>query len=169
VSRNWNKNRELFGSRVFDILAPMRLLLQKVSEASVSVDDQTVGQIGPGYLLFLGVMGGDTSAQAQLLAEKVTKLRLWPGEDGKINDRSLLDVGGDLLIISQFTLAGRLEKGNRPDYTQAAAPEEAEKLYEYFVEKLSELGVSRVEMGKFGAMMQVSLVNDGPVTLMLER
>lgn len=169
MSRNWNRNRELFGSRVFDILAPVRLLLQKVSEASVSVDDQTVGQIGPGYLLFLGVMEGDTSAQAQLLAEKVTKLRLWTGEDGKINDRSLLDVGGDVLVISQFTLAGRLEKGNRPDYTQAAAPEEAEKLYEYFVEKLQSLGVARVETGEFGAMMQVALVNDGPVTLILDR
>lgn len=147
----------------------MRVLLQKAKEASVTVDGEVVGAIGPGYLLLLGVMGGDTSAQAQLLAEKVSKVRLWEGEDGKINDRSILDVGGSVLVVSQFTLAGRLEKGNRPDYTQAAPPEEAEKLYEYFMEKLREQGVSDVASGTFGAMMDVALVNDGPVTILIER
>lgn len=147
----------------------MKLVLQRVLQASVSVDSEIIGQIGNGYLIFLGVMQGDTSAQAQLLAEKVVKLRLFDGENGKINDRSVLDIDGEILVVSQFTLAGRLEKGNRPDYTQAAPPDEAEKLYEYFIGKLKELGVRHVPSGKFGAMMAVSLVNDGPVTLIMER
>lgn len=147
----------------------MRLLLQKVSQASVSVDKKIIGSIGQGLLLFLGVMEGDRKEQADALAEKVIRLRLWPGEDGTINDRSLLDCGGALLVVSQFTLAGRTEKGNRPDYTGAAPREVAEELYEYFVERLKALGVSKVETGAFGAMMQVSLVNEGPVTLLLEK
>jgi len=147
----------------------MRLLLQKVSSSSVTVDEKIIGQIGDGYLLFLGVLEGDTAEQTRSLAEKVVKLRLFPSDEGKINDRSLLDVGGEALVVSQFTLAGRTEKGNRPDYTQAAPPEEAKKLYEQFVEELKSLGVAKVETGEFGAMMEVSLVNEGPVTLLLEK
>ena len=147
----------------------MKVVLQRVSQASVTVADEMVGQIGKGYLLLFGVVDGDTSAQAQLLAEKIVKLRLFDGEGSKINDQSILDIDGDILVVSQFTLAGRFEKGNRPDYTQAASPDEAEKLYEYFIGKLTELGVSTVQHGQFGAMMDVSLSNDGPVTLILEK
>lgn len=147
----------------------MRLLLQKVSKASVTVGSETVGQIDKGYLLFLGILRGDTSAQAELLAEKITKVRLFDSEDGKINDQSIIDIDGSILVVSQFTLAGRLEKGNRPDYSQSAPPEDAKVLYEYFIRKLETLGVQKVESGEFGAYMDVSLVNDGPVTLILER
>jgi len=147
----------------------MRILLQKVSQAQVNIDDEIVGQVGEGYLLFLGVMQCDTEEQADWLARKVSNVRLFDGESGKINDRSILDVRGEILLVSQFTLAGRLDKGNRPDYTQAASPEDAKKLYEYFADALRSIGVSKVEMGRFGAMMQVSLTNEGPVTLQLER
>jgi len=147
----------------------MRLLLQKVTQAKVSVDNSIIGEIGQGYLLFLGVMEGDCEEQAQKLVDKVINVRLFPSEDGKINDRSLLDVGGEALVVSQFTLAGRLEKRNRPDYTKAADPKEAEKLYEYFIEQLKDRGVGKVEGGRFGAYMKVDLTNDGPVTLWIER
>jgi D-tyrosyl-tRNA(Tyr) deacylase len=147
----------------------MRLLLQKVTEASVSVDTEIIGQIGEGYLLFLGILRGDTSAQAELLAQKIVNVRLFDGKDGKINDQSIIDISGNILVVSQFTLAGRLEKGNRPDYSQAAPPEDAKVLYEYFIRKLEQLGVLNVENGEFGAHMDVSLINDGPVTLIIER
>ncbi len=147
----------------------MRLLLQKVTEASVSVDSEVVGSISQGYLLFLGVMNGDGAAHAELLAEKVSKLRLFNSEAGKVNDQSILDVGGEILVVSQFTLAGKTEKGNRPDYTGAADADTAEKLYEYFIEKLQNCKIAKVAKGKFGAMMEVNLVNDGPVTLMIEQ
>jgi D-aminoacyl-tRNA deacylase len=147
----------------------MKIILQKVTEASVSVSEEVVGHIGPGYLLFMGVISGDTSAHAALLAEKIVKTRLFDGENGKINDRSILDVSGHILVVSQFTLAGSLEKGNRPDYSAAAAPDDAKILYEYFIKKLKELGVETVESGEFGAYMDVSLTNDGPVTLILDR
>lgn len=147
----------------------MRIVLQRVTEASVTVDDEIVGQIGKGYLLFLGVLHGDTAAQAELLAEKIVKLRLFDGEEGKINDQSILDIGGEILVVSQFTLAGRTEKGNRPDYTQAEDPSSAKKLYDYFMEKLRSLGVQIVASGEFGAYMDVELHNDGPVTLLLEK
>ena len=147
---------------------PMRLLLQKVSQASVSTDTKEIARISQGYLLFLGVMAGDTEEQAKWLAEKVSKLRLWDSE-GKINDRSLFDIGGSALVVSQFTLAGNTEKGNRPDYTKAAHPIVAEPLYERFCQFLREAGVGDVQTGKFGAMMQVELVNEGPVTLVMER
>ena len=147
----------------------MRLLLQKVTEASVSVDTEIIGQIGEGYLLFLGILRGDTSAQAELLAQKIVNVRLFDGKDGKINDQSIIDISGNILVVSQFTLAGRLEKGNRPDYSQAAPPEDAKVLYEYFIRKLEQLGVLNVENGELGAHMDVSLINDGPVTLIIER
>ncbi|MDD5103536.1 MAG: D-aminoacyl-tRNA deacylase [Candidatus Peribacteraceae bacterium] len=147
----------------------MRLVLQRVKEASVTVDGQIVGAIGAGYLILLCVMKGDTSLQAQLLAEKIVKLRLFDSVGGKVNDRSLLDVHGEVLVVSQFTLAADIQKGNRPDYTAAAGPEEAKILYEYFMQKLRELDVQKVEGGRFGAAMSVQLTNDGPVTLILEK
>lgn len=147
----------------------MRVLLQKVQHASVAVDGATVGRIDVGYLLFLGVLQGDTLEHAEWLARKVAGVRLFPGEDGTINDRSLIDVQGSVLVVSQFTLAGRTEKGNRPDYTQAASPKDAEVLYKGFIAALREQGILHVEAGVFGAMMEVTLLNDGPVTLLLER
>ncbi len=146
----------------------MRVQLQRVISASVTVDGQTVGAIGAGYVLFVGVMAGDTAEQAVWLAEKIVKLRMYDGLEGKINDRSLLETGGGALVVSQFTLAGRTEKGSRPDYTAAAKPDTARPLYDTFVEALRAQGVARVETGRFGAHMTVSLVNDGPVTLLLE-
>ena len=148
--------------------ARMRILLQRVQSASVTVDDQIVGSIERGYLLFIGVLRGDTETEATWLAEKITKLRLFDGEDGKINDRSLVDSKGEALIVSQFTLAGDTAKGNRPDYTAAAAPAEAKRLYEYFIQTIGSLGV-KTATGEFGASMAVELINDGPVTLLLER
>jgi len=147
----------------------MRLVLQRVSEASVSVDGAVVGRIGSGYLILLCVMKGDTSLQAQWLAEKICKLRLYDGPNGKVNDRSILDSKGEMLVVSQFTLAGDVAKGSRPDYTAAAGPEEAKILYEYFMKKLRELGAGKVEAGVFGAEMSVQLTNDGPVTLVIEK
>ncbi len=147
----------------------MKVILQKVSEASVDVQEEIVGQIGAGYVLFFGVISGDTSAQAELLAEKIVKIRLFDGPEGKINDRSILDESGEILVVSQFTLAGSTEKGNRPDYSAAAPPNDAKVLYEYFIQKLKDLGVTKVESGEFGAYMNVRLINDGPVTLILER
>ncbi|MCF7844590.1 MAG: D-tyrosyl-tRNA(Tyr) deacylase [Kiritimatiellales bacterium] len=147
----------------------MRIILQKVTQAKVLVDEKIIGQIDAGYLLLLCVIGGDTREQADKLADKVVNVRLFDGEDGKINDQSLLGIGGEALVVSQFTLAGRLEKGNRPDYTQSADPKIAKELYEYFIEQLKIRGVKKVESGEFGAYMNVDLTNDGPVTLMLER
>ncbi len=147
----------------------MRILLQRVQEASVTAEGETVGSIGRGYLLFVGILDGDTDEQGAWLAQKIAKLRLFDGSDGTINDRSLLDIGGGALVISQFTLAGRTDKGNRPDYTRAAPPEYAKTLYESFVAHLRAQGIGNVDTGRFGAHMQVQLVNDGPVTLLLER
>ncbi len=147
----------------------MRILLQRVSRATVRVDGNIIGSIGRGYVLFLGVMEGDREEQAAWLSEKVTKLRLFDGDDGKINDRSVLEIGGEILVVSQFTLAGDTSKGNRPDYTTAANPDRAKPLYEYFVDCLRRAGAAKVATGSFGAMMAVELVNDGPVTLWMER
>lgn len=147
----------------------MRILLQKVSKASISVDSTVIGSISQGYVLFVGVMEGDTDEQAAWLTQKIVNLRLFEGENGKINDRSILDVGGGVLIISQFTLSADIKNGNRPDYTAAAKPEQARVLYETCIKLLKEAGIASVETGQFGAHMQVELVNDGPVTLLLER
>ncbi|KKW44229.1 MAG: D-tyrosyl-tRNA(Tyr) deacylase [Candidatus Peregrinibacteria bacterium GW2011_GWA2_54_9] len=145
----------------------MRIVLQRVSEASVSTGGTLCSSIGRGYMLLLGVMTGDTEEQAAWLAEKILKLRLFDGADGKINDRSVVDIGGGILVVSQFTLAGNLEKGNRPDFLRAAPPDEARRLYEFFVGRLRGSGLT-VEIGAFGEMMQVSLVNEGPCTILLE-
>ncbi|MFH0770943.1 MAG: D-aminoacyl-tRNA deacylase [Candidatus Peregrinibacteria bacterium] len=147
----------------------MRLLLQRVLQAQVNVDGKTVGAIAQGYLLFLGVMKGDSEIEAKWLAEKVSKLRLFDSDSGKVNDWSILDIGGEVLVISQFTLAADIANGNRPDYTLAAPPVDAEKLYETFISLLKSSGIKKVEAGVFGAEMEVSLINDGPVTLELER
>lgn len=147
----------------------MRVILQRVTSATVDIEGVTVGSIERGYLLFLGVLQGDTPEQGAWLAEKISKLRLFDGPEGKINDRSILDIGGSVLVVSQFTLAGKTEKGNRPDYTAAMEPGAAAKLYETFIACLRDTGIVRVETGRFGADMKVQLTNDGPVTLLLER
>lgn len=147
----------------------MRIVLQRIGRGHVIVDGEVVGRVERGYLLLVGVMHGDTAENARWLAEKIVKLRLFDGDNGTVNDRTILEVGGGILVVSQFTLAGDVRKGNRPDYTAAAAPREAEELYERFVSDLRGLGVARVDTGRFGAHMAVDIANDGPVTLILER
>ena len=146
----------------------MRILLQKVSRASVSVEDEVLGSIGKGYVLLVGIMDGDIPKETEDMVKKIAKLRLFEGPDGKINDLNILEVGGEVLVVSQFTLAGKTEKGNRPDYTAAAKPDSAIPLYERFVSGLLEVGIRNVQTGRFGAHMDGELVNDGPGTLMLE-
>jgi D-tyrosyl-tRNA(Tyr) deacylase len=144
----------------------VRAVVQRVSEASVRASGQVVGQIGRGLLVLLAVGQGDTQEDASFLAEKIAHLRIFPDEAGAMN-RSLLDVGGDLLAVSQFTLYGDARKGRRPSFIQAAPPEEANRLYRHFVEHARGLGL-RVAEGVFQAMMDVSLVNVGPVTILLD-
>lgn len=145
----------------------MRALIQRVSEAYVAVDDHIIGRIGPGYCILLGVTHGDTNREADWLANKVVGLRIFEDDAGKMN-RSLADVEGEILVVSQFTLYGDVQKGRRPSFIAAARPEQSEPLYEYFVSQLENMGFG-VATGQFGAEMQVVIVNDGPVTLMLER
>lgn len=145
----------------------MRVLLQRVKEASVTVDEETIGQIEAGYLLLVGVTHEDTETEVNWLADKVAGLRVFEDSDEKMN-LSIQDVAGKVLSVSQFTLYGDTLKGRRPAFTQAAKPDIAERLYEKFNERLRTHGLV-VETGKFGAMMDVALVNDGPVTLMLEK
>ncbi len=144
----------------------MRALIQRVSRAQVDVDGVTVGSIGRGFLVLLGVGQGDTEAQLERLWGKISKMRIFEDADGKTN-LSLADVGGELLVVSQFTLYADCKKGNRPSFTQAGAPDEANRLYEAFVER-ARRDVPRVETGVFGAMMDVSLVNDGPFSIWLD-
>jgi D-aminoacyl-tRNA deacylase len=141
----------------------MRALVQRVSEASVAVNRAIVGQIGRGILVFLGVHENDTEGDADYLANKVIQLRIFPDQDCKMN-LSLRDISGEMLVVSQFTLYGDTRKGNRPSYSQAARPEVAVHLYDYFVEICRKKGIS-VSTGSFQANMQVRLINDGPVTL----
>lgn len=144
----------------------MKVVLQRVSQAEVTVNGQSIGRIGRGLVLLIGVGHGDREEQARYLAEKCLNLRIFEDDEGKMN-RSLLDVGGQILAISQFTLYGDTRKGRRPGFTDAAPPEIAEPLYERFVELLRDGGV-KVETGRFGARMSVRIHNDGPVTLILE-
>ena len=144
----------------------MRAVVQRVSQSSVRVMDEIVAQIGTGLLVLLGVAKGDSISDAEYLAKKIPVLRIFEDDRGKMN-RSLMDVGGSLLVVSQFTLLGNCKKGRRPSFIQAAAPEDADRLYEYFVEQIKKMDVP-VETGRFRTMMAVSLVNDGPVTLILE-
>ncbi len=146
----------------------MKIVLQRVREASVSVDGEIISSIDSGLLLLVGIAEGDTEAQADWLAEKAAGLRIFNDGDGKMN-LGVLETGGEALAVSQFTLLGDTKKGKRPSFIKAARPEEAEPLFDYFCEKLRGAGVSSVRTGQFGAMMDVSLVNDGPVTITLER
>jgi D-aminoacyl-tRNA deacylase len=142
----------------------MRAVVQRVSRAAVRVEERIVGEIGAGLLVLLGVAAGDTDAEADALAGKVAWLRIFPDDGGRF-DRSVIDTGGGLLVISQFTLLADTAKGNRPSFTRAAAPADAERLYERFCAVLAEQ--APVERGVFGARMDVELVNDGPVTIVL--
>ena len=143
----------------------MKAVVQRVSMARVRVRDEVVGEIGGGLCILLGVGRDDEGSEAERLAGKVARLRIFDDEDGRF-DRSLLDVGGEALVVSQFTLLAELKKGTRPDFSRAAPPEVAEPFYEAFCEALRGLGV-RVQTGEFGARMQVEIVNDGPVTIVL--
>jgi D-tyrosyl-tRNA(Tyr) deacylase len=145
----------------------MRALLQRVSAASVTVEGQKVGRISRGFVVLLGVTHSDTEAEADWLANKVAGLRVFEDDEGKMN-ASLADVGGALLVVSQFTLYGDARKGRRPSFTDAARPEQAEPLVDYFVAQLRRLGFE-VATGVFGAYMDVKIHNDGPVTLLVER
>lgn len=145
----------------------MRVLLQRVSRAEVRVEGRITGRIARGYCLLVGFTGEDTDAEGAWMAEKVTGLRLFSDADGKMN-LALEDVGGEVLVVSQFTLYGNAEKGRRPSFIDAARPEIAVPLYERFIDALRERGLT-VATGQFGAMMELELVNDGPVTLWLER
>jgi D-tyrosyl-tRNA(Tyr) deacylase len=144
----------------------VRVVIQRVSEASVTVDQQTVGAIGQGLMVLLGVAQGDTSQEAKSLAEKTAGLRIFEDDAGKMN-RSVEEIGGSLLVVSQFTLLGDCRKGRRPGFTDAAQPELADQLYEEYVAALRSRGVN-VATGVFRADMQVALVNDGPVTMLLD-
>jgi D-tyrosyl-tRNA(Tyr) deacylase len=144
----------------------MRAVVQRVSRASVRVDAQVVGEIGLGLLVLLGVGTGDTETDADYLAEKICGLRIFEDEGGKMN-RSVAQAGGAILAVSQFTLYGDIRRGKRPSFDEAARPEEASRLYEYFVQRVRAAGL-RCETGRFQAMMAVEMVNDGPVTILLD-
>lgn len=144
----------------------MRALIQRVTEARVDIAGKTVGQVAQGVLILICAMQGDTEAQADKLAAKIAKLRIFKDDEGRMN-RSLLDVGGSALIVSQFTLAADTSRGNRPGFSTAAAPADGERLYEYFTKQVAAQGIA-VANGRFGADMQVSLVNDGPVTIWMD-
>ncbi|WP_170472627.1 D-aminoacyl-tRNA deacylase [Ruegeria conchae] len=144
----------------------MRALLQRISSASVTVEGTVIGQSGPGLMILVCAMQGDDEAQAEQLANKIAKLRIFKDDAGKMN-RSILDICGSALVVSQFTLAADTSRGNRPGFSGAAPAAEGERLYEAFVRNLSSLGIP-VETGSFGADMAVELVNDGPVTIWME-
>lgn len=145
----------------------MKLVVQRVKYASVEVDEKTVGEIDNGFLVLIGIKVGDTKEQADYLVKKVCNLRVFSDENGKMN-LSLKDVSGQLLIVSQFTLYGNCNDGNRPSFTDSARPEDAIPLYEYFCNECAKKGIE-VQKGIFGADMKVQLLNDGPVTLVIER
>ena len=145
----------------------MKALIQRVKRASVTIDGKLYSSINHGMLILLGVAKGDEKHNAELLAEKLLKLRIFEDENGKMN-KSLIDVNGEMLVVSQFTLCGDCKKGTRPGFDNAAPPDMANELYEYFVKQIKEAGI-RCQTGKFAAMMDVELVNDGPVTFMVEK
>ena len=144
----------------------MRLVIQRVSSASVTVTDEVVGQIGAGLCVFLGVGKSDDETKAQILSDKISNLRIFEDDQGKMN-RSVTDIGGEILVVSQFTLYGDCTRGTRPSFSDAAPAAEAQRLYDIFVAHLKALGL-RVATGRFQAKMAVSLSNDGPVTFILE-
>ena len=145
----------------------MKIVLQRVLRSSVSVNDDVVGEIGKGLMILFGAEKGDGDEAVNTLAEKVLNLRIFADDQGKMN-RSCLDVKGEILVVSQFTLAGDCSRGRRPGFDNAAAPEEAERLYKNFIKKLV-VSQLKIQEGRFGTDMQVVLVNDGPVTFILER
>lgn len=145
----------------------MRAVVQRVKRTSVTVGGELKGSAGQGFNVLIGVMQGDTDAEAQLLAAKISKLRVFEDENSKMN-KSVLDIGGEILVISQFTLCADIKKGNRPSFTDSAPPEEADRLYLAFCEHLREAGVKKVETGVFAADMLVSIDNDGPVTIVMD-
>ncbi len=145
----------------------MRVVVQRVSRAAVTVDGVVVGSINKGLLIFVGFASGDTTGQADWIAEKIVGLRLFPDDDDKMN-RSVLEAEGAVLVVSQFTLYGDVRKGRRPSFIRAARPDEAIPLYEYFIDAVRRCGVP-IASGQFGAMMDVALVNWGPVTITIER
>lgn len=144
----------------------MRIVLQRVKRASVKVGDETAGQIGRGFLILVGAQKGDNVKQASQLADKCAGLRIFEDQNGKMN-LSIKDIGGEVLVVSQFTLCADVSKGRRPSFDKAMSPDDAEKLYLQFCELLSEQGLN-VQTGRFGAKMAVELINDGPVTFVLE-
>lgn len=146
----------------------MRVVLQRVTASQVTVDGETIGKIGRGFNLLVGIAATDTEAELDWMVRKCLDLRLFPGETGDRFDRSILDINGEILVISQFTLYGDCRKGRRPGFDRAAAPQMAEQYYERFVQKLRQTGLT-IETGLFGATMQVAIENDGPVTILLER
>lgn len=145
----------------------MIAVIQRVTGADVKIDNRISGSCGKGFMILLGVVQGDTQAEADKLIKKIPNLRIFEDENGKMN-LSALDVGGEMLVVSQFTLCADCSHGRRPSFTNSAPPDEANALYEYVVSGLRAAGVSRVETGEFGADMKVSLVNDGPVTIILD-
>jgi len=145
----------------------MRVLVQRVAHASVKVEGKTIGKIARGLLLLVGITHSDSEKDLEWMAKKILKLRIFEDDAGKMN-RSVEDIGGEILVISQFTLYGDARKGNRPSFVAAARPEQAEKRYDDFVQILKAYGTAPIETGQFAAHMEVSLLNDGPVTLMLE-
>ena len=144
----------------------MKGLIQRVKYASVTIDGQLYSKIGKGILVLLGVEKGDTTANADKLADKISKLRIFEDENGKMN-KSVVDVSGEIMVVSQFTLLGDCKKGTRPSFDKAEAPQVANELYEYFTEQIKHSGIP-TQTGSFGAMMDIELINDGPVTFMLE-
>ena len=145
----------------------MKAVFQRVTDASVTVNEQCIASIGDGILLLVGVCDGDTEQEAALLAKKVAELRVFCDENDKMN-RSVLDINGSVLAVSQFTLCANTARGRRPDFMAAARPEVAQPLFDYFVERLRDMGISNVQTGEFGADMKVRLLNDGPVTILLD-
>ena len=145
----------------------MKAVIQRVASCTVTVDGTITGQIGSGFLILLGIEQGDTAAEAEKLSAKIAGMRIFTDENDKMN-LSLQDIGGGVLVVSNFTLCADCRKGRRPNFEQAARPEIAEPLYEYFCEQMKKLGISQVERGIFGADMKVSLLNDGPVTIILD-
>lgn len=145
----------------------MRVVIQRVSTASVTVDGQMTASIGPGFLILLGIEAADTEADAEWLCRKISLLRVFEDENGLMN-RSIQDTGGQALVVSQFTLHAAYRKGNRPSFTRAARPEKAIPLYDFFTEKLSELLGKPVGRGQFGSDMKIALTNEGPVTILMD-